>query len=360
MVTNSSHHPSRRFQNIITSILPSFLVKQKNKINIRGSYSLYCIVMTQLTVYCNAFWPGFIEGTDPVSVGFFLELLNKTFGETGSTVVVTQDPQQADILLESLFGASIKPTKKWRYTFFFSGECRICPNYEEYDCVLWGEVTQGNVVCCPEFVPYLYSTRLLRTLEARSLETSTLASNNAVIIDVPQLKPRICVVISNPGGHVRNQFLDILERYFTVDYAGRYRNNVRPIAAPYTSAEFRDFVGQYKCVLCMENARGGDYVTEKITHALLAGNVPIYWGASRVGNHFNTERFIHVEHMDEEGIGMIINEVMAVMNDNAYYRNMVSQPVFVDASGTPGHQLTRTLDAIAHDMRTVLLGENTR
>lgn len=305
--------------------------------------------MNQLTVYCNAFWPGFIEGTDPVSVGFFLELLNQTFGETGSTVVVTHDPQQADILLESLFGASIKHTKKWRYTLFFSGECRICPNYEEYDCVLWGEATQGNVVCCPEFVPYLYSTKLLAGLEAASAPRA---------VTIPS-KSRICVVISNPGGHTRNQFLDILERYFVVDYAGRYRNNVRPIAAPYTSAEFRDFVGQYKCVLCMENARGGDYVTEKITHALLAGNVPIYWGASRVGNHFNTERFIHVEHMDEEGIGMIVNEVMAVMNDDAYYANMVRQPVFVDASGTPGHQLTRTLDAIAHDMRR-LLCENTR
>lgn len=294
-----------------------------------------------LTVYCNAFWPGFVEGTDPVSVGFFLELLSKTFEQP---VMVTPDPRVADILLESLFGTSIKSTKKWRYTVFFSGECRICPNYQEYDCVLWGEATQGNVVCCPEFVPYLYSTKLLPSLEARSQE---------IVVPI-QTKPRICVVISNPGGHVRNQFLDILERYFAVDYAGRYRNNVRPIAAPYTSAEFRDFVGQYKCVLCMENARGGDYVTEKITHALLAGNMPIYWGASRVGNYFNPERFIHVEHMDEEGIGMIINEVMAVMNDDEYYRNMVSQPVFVDASGTPGHQLTRTLDAIAHDMRNTL------
>jgi hypothetical protein len=309
-----------------------------------------------LKVYCNAFWPGFMEGTDPVSVGFFLELLNKTFEETGSTVVVTPDPREADILLESLFGASIKSTKKWKYTIFFSGEWRICTNFEEYDCVLWGEATHNNVVCCPEFVPYLYSTQLLRTLEARSLEVSTLASNNR---DGILLKPRICVVISNPGGHIRNRFLDILERYFTIDYAGRFRNNVKPIAAPYTSLEFREFVGQYKCVLCMENSQGGDYVTEKITHALLAGNVPIYWGASRVGKYFNTERFIHVEHMDEEGIGMIINEVMAVMNDDVYYSRMVSQPMFVDASGTPGHQLstTCTLDAIADNMRHVLFKE---
>ena len=296
----------------------------------------------QLKVYCNAFWPGFIEGTDPVGVSFFLELLNKTF-ET--TVIVTHDPQAADILLESLFGVSIKHTKTWRYTIFFSGEWRICPNYEEYDCVLWGEATQGNVVCCPEFVTYLYSTQLLAPLEVISEVPSSSSS-----VAIPT-KPRICVVMSNPGGLVRNQFLDILERYFVVDYAGRYRNNMKPIAAPYTSLEFRNFVGKYRCVLCMENSCGGDYVTEKITHALLAGNVPIYWGATRVGNYFNTERFIHVEHLDEEGIGMIINEVMAVMNDDAYYTHMVQQPVFVDALGTPGHRLTRTLDAIADDMR---------
>uniref|UniRef100_A0A6C0HUK6 Fucosyltransferase C-terminal domain-containing protein n=1 Tax=viral metagenome TaxID=1070528 RepID=A0A6C0HUK6_9ZZZZ len=301
-----------------------------------------------LSVYCNGFWPGFLEGTDPVSVGVFLELLSKTF-ET--PIVIVHDPQEADILLESLFGTSILRIRTWKYTVFFSGECRICPNYQEYDCVLWGETTKDNVVCCPEFITYLYSTRLLEPLENTSAKHTLVPFS----IPFPLPHPRICVIISNPGGQTRNHFLDILDRYFQVDYVGRYRTNTTQLTAPYTSEEFRNFVKKYRCIVSMENSRGGDYVTEKITHGLLSGVVPIYWGATNVGRYFNTERFIHLEEWDEEYIGMVINHVMAIMNDDEYYKNMVSQPCFVDIEGKPSHRLHRTLDHIATDMRVVFL-----
>lgn len=296
--------------------------------------------MTTWTVYCNGFWPGFLEGTDPVSVNVFLDVLSRALD---GPVEITHHPDTADILLESLFGASILGRRRWPMSIFFSGECRICPNYRDYDCVLWGEATQGNVVCCPEFVPYLYSTGLLPLLEKASL------AGEAAVVVAP--KPRVCVVISNPGGHERNHFLDTLERFVHVDYAGRYRNNVPNVTAPYTSAAFREFIGQYRCVLAMENTRGGDYVTEKITHGLLAGTVPIYWGAQRVTDYFNPERFIHV---NEEDIGAAVGEILAVINSDDAYRHRVSQPVFMDASGAPGHRLGRTLDDIARDMRVVL------
>ena len=109
----------------------------------------------------------------------------------------------------------------------------------------------------------------------------------------------------------------------------------------------------------MENSRGGDYVTEKITHGLLSGVVPIYWGATNVGKYFNTERFIHLEEWDEEYIGIVINHVMAVMNDDEYYKNMVSKPCFVDIEGKPSHCLHRTLDHIATEMRVVFLRKPT-
>ena len=303
--------------------------------------------MTTWTVYCNGFWPGFLEGTDPVTVGVFLDLLSRALD---GPVEITHHPDTADILLESLFGPSILGQRRWPVSIFFSGECRICPNYRDYDCVLWGEATQGNVVCCPEFVPYLYSTGLLPSLEKVSQVSHAYASQAAVVAT----KPRVCVIISNPGGQERNRFLDILERYVQVDYAGRYRNNVPNVTAPYTSGAFREFIGQYRCVLAMENSRGGDYVTEKITHGLLAGTVPIYWGARRVADYFNPERFIHVHELDEAGIGAAVGEILAVIHNDDAYVHRVSQPVFMDAPGIPGHELGRTLDAIARDMRALL------
>ena len=297
------------------------------------------------TVYCNAFWPGFLEGTDPVTVGFFLKLLSTALGPDAS-VSVTRDPAAADILLESLFGTSILTTRTWSYTVFFSGECRICPQYRDYDCVLWGEATGGpgtNVVCCPEFVPYLYSTGLLSRLEARSTDALT----------VPPLA-QVCTVISNPRGPDRNRFLDIVERYVPVKYGGQFRTNIPRIQAPYTSPEFRNIIGQYRFTLAMENSRGGHYVTEKITHALLTGTVPIYWGAPHVTAYFNPDRFIHIHELDEEGIGSAINDVLTLATDDEAYQERIAQPVFMDASGNPSHRLSRTLDAIAADMGAVL------
>ena len=299
-----------------------------------------------LQLYCNAFWPGFIEGTDPVHVHFFLALLTKTFEQS---IEITQDPAKADILLESLFGTSILSSRPWKYSIFFSGESRICPNYKEYDCVLWGEPTRDNIICCPEFITYLYSTKLLDDLEQ--------ISEKCTLEKAPTILPesRICVIISNPNGQIRNNFLDILERYFQIDYVGRYRNNTTQLTAPYTGMEFRQFISKYRCIVSMENSRGTDYVTEKITHGLLAGTVPIYWGATNVGKYFNTERFIHLEEWDEENIGVAINHVMAVMTDDDYYRNIIEQPCFVDGEGKPCHHLCRTLDHIAAEMRVMFL-----
>ena len=326
-----------------------------------------------LQLYCNAFWPGFIEGTDPVHVHFFLELLSKTFEQS---IEITNHPAKADILLESLFGTSILPSRSWKYTVFFSGESRICPNYKEYDCVLWGEPTRDNIICCPEFITYLYSTKLLNELDPNNgvlassacrglgsvigddavnvVEASELISETSGICEQMPMK-RICVIISNPNGQIRNNFLDILERYFQVDYVGKYRNNTTQLTAPYTSLEFRQFISKYRCIVSMENSRGTDYVTEKITHGLLAGTVPIYWGAKNVGKYFNTDRFIHLEEWDEEYIGMVINHVMAVMTDDDYYQKIIQQPCFVDGEGNPSHRLCRTIDNIATEMRVVFL-----
>jgi hypothetical protein len=305
--------------------------------------------MPILKLYYNAFWPGFYEGTDPVTLPIFLELLSKALD---AEIEVTVRPADADILLESLFGTSILATKTWKYSIFFSGEQRICPQYKQYDCVLWGELTQGNVVCCSEFIPYIYSTGLLTKMENVSDTMSQLSTD---MITVPK-KTSICAVISNGGGSVRNQFLDILGRYLPVEYAGRFRTNVGPIMASYTSEEFSRFVGQYRCMIAMENSRGEAYVTEKITHAMLAGVVPIYWGAPGVVRIFNPARFIHLKELDADSINETVNQIMAVLTDDDYFRAMVSQPIFVDGTGNPSHRLHRNLDAIAADMRLLLVG----
>ena len=222
-------------------------------------------------------------------------------------------------------------------------ENRIVPNYHEYDCVLWGEDIGGNVVCCPAFVPHLYANPGL--VDAMERDNSKEA--------LPP-KKRICVIISNPGGQARNAILDVLEQHFPVDYAGRYRNNVPVIQAPFSSPEFLEFVGQYRCVLAMEKSRGGAYITEKITHGLLAGTVPIYWGAHSVGKYLNEDRFIQVRDVNQEELKRACQQIHTILNDDDAYRTMVSQPIFRDAAGQAVSNMTINMDTLVQEMQRVL------
>jgi hypothetical protein len=286
-----------------------------------------------LKLYCNAFWPGFLEGTDPVSIRFFLELLVHVFQ---GPIELTGNIKEGDILLESIFGSTALFQRPWKYSILFSGESRIFPHTADYTCVLWGIPTAGNVVCCPLFLPYIFSTKkqaLLGTISPR----------------LPP-KPRILVIISNPRGDVRNQFLDILERFFPIDYAGRYRNNVPVIQAGYDTDEFRHFVSQYRCVLAMENSQASHYLTEKITHGFLAGTVPIYWGAPSVGEYFNEDRFIHVKSMGEDDLNEALNKIMMVMRDDEAYLSMVQVPLFAG----PNVSMPSLYQGLVENMRKLL------
>jgi hypothetical protein len=114
----------------------------------------------------------------------------------------------------------------------------------------------------------------------------------------------VCAVLSNGGGRERNLFMERLERFIPIEYAGSYRTNVPIIEDPYYTEGFRKAISEYKFVITMENSREDTYITEKITHGFVCGTVPIYWGSQRVGDYFNTDRFINVDSVDDETVFM--------------------------------------------------------
>jgi hypothetical protein len=59
----------------------------------------------------------------------------------------------------------------------------------------------------------------------------------------------------------------------------------------------------------MENAREDTYITEKITHGFVSGNIPIYWGSLRVTDYFNADRFINVENVDDETVFQVSQKI---------------------------------------------------
>jgi hypothetical protein len=92
------------------------------------------------------------------------------------------------------------------------------------------------------------------------------------------------VFVSNCRPRRRNQYIRAMLSYIQVDSYGRcFRNRslgnpVRREPTERYSQKYR-LLRQYKFVLTFENTQEWDYVSEKVYHGLVAGTLPVYWGA---------------------------------------------------------------------------------
>jgi hypothetical protein len=283
-----------------------------------------------MKIYCNGFWSGFIEKTNPVHCDFFIELCNRIW----NTKCELGDKEDSDILLESIFSPSCLKDRSWKYSILFSGESRIYSNTSDYTLVLYGQRNHDNSINCPLFIPYIYCNNLISSLD-NPISRSTIAQN------------KVLAIISNPGGDMRNTVLHALETQgIEIVYAGNYKNNIGgPLKAQYNTNEFLDYVSQFKFILTMENSREDTYITEKICHGMLADIVPIYWGSKRVCDYFNPERFINIDSTND--IPKLIKTIQSCFNNESEWNAMVAKPILSDG-------LWRNIDAIAADCRAIL------
>ena len=286
--------------------------------------------------FVNGFWPGFIDKTDINNYDFFKVLFMQVFNED---VVPSSNMNECDILLESVFTNDIRVlAKHWKYTFLFSGEQGLNPYAKYYSCVLWGHRNQGNIVNCPLFISYLHCANLMDGIKTPAAVTRVPTKN-------------ICAIISNPEAPLRNSILEKIEQRIPIDYFGIYKNNQPKIQFHYKSQEFRNIIGQYKFVLSLENSRVDTYITEKITHGLLSGIIPVYWGAPRVSDYFNKERFIEIRNTDDRTLNAAIDEIERICNGgdegDAKFLSIVNKPALKEE---------RTIEMVSRDIRNLIFG----
>lgn len=128
-------------------------------------------------------------------------------------------------------------------------------------------------------------------------------------------------VASNPRGPERNAFFRALYRRKPVDSAGRHFNT--------TGTRLSDkhaFLLDYRMNLAFENTRSEGYVTEKLVEPLLAGCIPIYWGAPDVTRDFNPDCMINVA--DFPDFDSAIDHILAVEADPAARLAILNAPPF--------------------------------
>ncbi len=294
---------------------------------------------TAVSVYFNNFWNGFIEKTDTMDCTFFVKLLEKAFD---SPIHISSSPNDASVLIESIFGHStLVRYKKWRFTFLFTGETNYgnIPDVNQYDCVLGFEETRGRFVKCPLYLIFLLTNKsilqeILRNDLYCNSNTAPIPSTNASII------------LSTVHGNERLTFLKHLEKKMTVFYGGKYNNNIgRLVSGHCNSPEMVEFYKKGKFAITMENGERPYYITEKIINGFRSGVIPVYWGSPRIGEFFNTRRFLQLKSGSQQDMDELIERMLNMTNDE--YLNMVREPILV----RPVHEVC---DEVVESVKKIL------
>ena len=113
---------------------------------------------------------------------------------------------------------------------------------------------------------------------------------------VLKAKTHFCAFVFAQPTPYREAFFRTLSRYKHIDAPGRSMNNmpsIDPVPGQIDWDAKREFLRRYKFVVAFENSSAPGYNTEKLTHAIEADTVPIYWGDPEIYRSFNTERFIN-------------------------------------------------------------------
>lgn len=283
-------------------------------------------------VFCNGFWGGFIEDTDGTGFSFFKHILQRVLNVY---ISVTSNIDDADILLESHFGASVFSTKAWKYSIFFSGEGQssLPNNADQYTFVLGSQISRNNFVSCPLYLVY-ESTKPFTYPSPGSL-TTVPSKDLCSVISSGQLKDR-----------TRYNLLDALEeKGLHIDRAGGYKNNVGFIVpGAYYEQPIIDFYKQYKFVLAFENTALPFYITEKIINPLRAGVIPIYYGSPRINEYINSERILQIT---PDTIDECVARIVEISSNPDLYLQIVNKPMFVKSK-------EQIIDCIVKEMKIIL------
>jgi alpha(1,3/1,4) fucosyltransferase len=113
---------------------------------------------------------------------------------------------------------------------------------------------------------------------------------------VLQDKTRFCAFLYANKCPYREAFFRALSGYKPVDAPGRSMNNmpgIDPVPGQIDWQAKVEFLRAYKFVVAFENSSAPGYNTEKLTHAIEADAMPIYWGDPEIGRSFNAGRFIN-------------------------------------------------------------------
>lgn len=146
--------------------------------------------------------------------------------------------------------------------------------------------------------------------------------------EVLQEKKYFCnFIYSHPSAKgERETILNLLSQYKRVESSGSFLNNMKDgFVVPRAKKE--EFLRLSKFTIACESIIHPGFVTEKISDALYANSIPIYYGSNYVKKEFNPDAFIYLGDYNsiEEGI----EKVIEIDRNDEKYISMLMQPKLI-------------------------------
>ena len=186
------------------------------------------------------------------------------------------------------------------------------------------------------FLDYIFSSR--PTSKKNICYGMYMLDNLSYLIDmkasVGYPKTQFCnYVYSNdwlPMTKVRRNFCQALMRYRHIDCPGASLNNMKMPTLSCQNEKLDPetekllFIRSYKFTIAFENASYPGYVTEKLSHPLAVGSIPIYWGSPDAGEYYNPKAFINCH--DYRNFEEVIEKVIEIDKSPELYAEYVNAP----------------------------------
>lgn len=186
--------------------------------------------------------------------------------------------------------------------------------------------------------PQAYTYLLTQYPELLILPNSVKLIGNGSFVDpAPDIKKKfgVSIVMTNrnvaPGHPLRHELYERRKEIkipFDI-YRGTW-NQFEPTAdtlpmPPWPNKKWK--VNVFDCMfhICIEGFKNSYYYSEKLIDCLITKTVPIYWGCTEIGEHFNQYGMIIVDTVDEiiEACNRLTPEVyeryLPLLNDNYEY-----------------------------------------
>jgi hypothetical protein len=137
-------------------------------------------------------------------------------------------------------------------------------------------------------------------------------------------KDKFCsAVFSNPVD-TRVNMINIINSYKQVDCYGKPHLLKLQDGERYKM----DIISKYKFSVCFENSLYDGYYTEKLLHAKIAGNIPIYYSDKNYIKDFNPDSCLNL--IDFENMEHLLEKIKEIDANDMIYKKMLSENLILN------------------------------